>query len=160
MIKKYFCVLIVILTVLTAFSGCASVKTLEIVPGTTYVSTERIYTNPWHNSWFSPMDGEFIIEEKALRWISSYGEEKTFPVEEWKWEEFPYSEEEWSALFANPEDLFDLEPFGKILYQPIDDFKFMLLANGDLWFVGLSFLNTGNDCPLVLCSIDKLVPFE
>ena len=105
---------------------------------------------------------ELTINDIPCRKIGELknGEEKTFPVEEWKWEEFPYSEEEWSALFANPEDLFDLEPFGKILYQPIDDFKFMLLANGDLWFVGLSFLNTGNDCPLVLWSIDKLVPFE
>ncbi len=157
MLKKYFCVLMAALMVLVLFSSCVSIKTTGIVPGTTYISAERIYTNHWHNSWFSVIDGEFTIEEKALRWVSSYGEEKTFPVEEWKWEKFPFSEEEWSALFDDPENYFDLSPYGKIMYQPIDDFCFILLANGDLWFAGLSFINTGNNNQLVLWSIDKLV---
>ena len=160
MLKKHFCVLIVFLVVLMLFSGCVSVKSAELVPGTTYVSAERIYTNHWHNSWFSVIDGEFTIEEKVLRWVSSSGKEKTFPVEEWKWEEFPFSEEEWSALFDDREDYFDLSPYEKIMFQPINDFNFLLLANGDLWFVGLSFINTGNDNQLVLWSIDKLVPTE
>ncbi|MBQ5898183.1 MAG: hypothetical protein IIW81_06955 [Oscillospiraceae bacterium] len=160
MLKKYFCVLIVFLAVLMLLSGCVSVKSAELVPGTTYVSAERIYTNHWHNSWFSVIDGEFTIEEKALRWVSSSGKEKTFPVEEWKWEEFPFSEEEWFALFDDQEDYFDLSPYEKIMFQPINDFNFLLLANGDLWFVGLSFINTGNDNQLVLWSIDKLVPTE
>ena len=65
MLKKYFCVLIVFLAVLMLLSGCVSVKSAELVPGTTYVSAERIYTNHWHNSWFSVIDGEFTIEEKS-----------------------------------------------------------------------------------------------
>lgn len=32
----------------------------------------------------------------------------------------------------------------------------MLLVNRDLWFAGLSFVNTGSDYPLVLWSIDRL----
>ena len=150
----------VVFVVLMAFCGCVSTKGSVLVPGTTYVSAERIYTNQWHNSWFSAIDGEFTIEEKSLRWISSGGEEKTFPVEQWEWEEFPFSEEEWKALFYDLEDYFDLSPYGKIMFQPIDDFHFMFLANGDLWFAGLSFINTGSDYQLVLWSIDKLVPAE
>lgn len=160
MLKKYLCVLMAVLAVLISFSGCVSTKSSELVPGTTYVSAERIYTNHWHNSWFTVMDGEFTIEEKSLRWVSSYGEEKTFPVEEWEWQEFPFSEEKWKAFFDDPEDYFDLSPYGKIMFQPIDDFNFFLLANGDLWFVCLSFINTGSDYPLVLRSIDRLEPVK
>ena len=158
LLKKLSSLLIVVFIVLSVFSGCSSAKSAGLVPGTTYVSAERIYTNRWHNDWFSVIDGEFTIKEKSLRWISSSGEEKSFPVEEWKWEEFPFSDEEWNALFDDQEDPFSLEPYGKIMYQPIDDLRFMLLAEGDPWLVCLSFVNTGTDCPLVIWSIDKLLP--
>ena len=45
MLKKYLCVLIAVLAVLISFSGCVSTKSVELVPGTAYVSAERIYTN-------------------------------------------------------------------------------------------------------------------
>ena len=160
MLKKSISVLMALSMVLMLFCGCVNANDASIVPGTVYVSVERIYTNEWHNGWFTTLDKNVVIEENAIRFISPYGEEQTIPVEKWEWQDFPYTDEEWSALFTDPESYFDLEPYGKIMYQPLGDFSFMLLADGDIWLVFLSFVNTGNDCPLVLWSIDKLKPAE
>lgn len=159
MLKRIFVVLISVLLMLMLFCGCVSTDDMSIVPGDVYASAERIYTNEWHNGWMTTLDGKFIIEENAIKSVSSYGEEKSIAVEKWDWQEFPYSEEEWNSMFLEKEPI-PLEQYGKIMYQPLGDFSFMLLADGDIWLVFLNFVNTGSDCPLVVWSIDRLEQIE
>ena len=75
------------------------------------------------------------------------------PVSKWEWQEFPYTEEEWEAHFGpsmseesnalfSPEmstPISDIHAlYSEILYQPLNDQNFLLLADGDLLLVTLS----------------------
>ena len=53
MLKKSISVLMALSMVLMLFCGCVNANDANIVPGTVYASVERIYTNEWHNGWFT-----------------------------------------------------------------------------------------------------------
>ena len=61
------------------------------------------------------------------------------PVSKWEWQEFPYTDEEWRALFwpQVPAPIDILALYKEILYQPLNNNKFLLFADGDLLIVEL-----------------------
>ncbi|MBR3935468.1 MAG: hypothetical protein IKJ57_02860 [Oscillospiraceae bacterium] len=156
MLKKYISVLMVLSLVLTLFCGCVNANDMSIVPGTVYSIEERLYSSPL-SSFIGTPDITFTIKEYAV--ATEYkGSLKEYPVEKWGWEEFPYSEEEWKEMLFGLE-LFPIGGYGKIMYQPIDLFHFMLLADGEILFVQL-FPDNQNVDHFWVWSIDKLKPIE
>ena len=78
--------------------------------------------------------------------------EGRIPVSKWEWQEFPYTAQEWEELFgleiseAQKDLLWQKKPgpisdihalYGEILYQPLNNQNFLLLADGDLLLVTL-----------------------
>ena len=64
---------------------------------------------------------------------------ETIPVSKWEWQEFPYTDEEWRDLFwpQVPAPIDILALYKEILYQPLNNNKFLLFADGDLLIVEL-----------------------
>ena len=143
-------------------SGIASVG--EIIPGTTYVPYQCIYMNPL--SSYAAMGGDsgckYILggdyfvtihrdngsiicitanpEQEVLD--NGTGEQKSMiEVSDWDWKEFPYSDEEWEALFW-PEGIFVVEDvrekYDNILYIRLSSEVFLLNLDGSLWLVTVS----------------------
>lgn len=156
MLKNFISVLMALSMVLMLFCGCVSADDMSIVPGTVYFIEERLYSSPL-SSFIGTPDITFTIKEDAV--ATEYkGSLKEYPVEKWEWEEFPYSEEEWREMLFGLE-LFPLDGYGKIMYQPIDLFHFMLLADGEILFVQL-FPDNQNVDHFWVWNIDKLKPVE
>lgn len=157
MLKKSLCVLMAFLIVLTAFCGCSSVNTgkqsIELLPGEIYYNTDNIYINGLFNPPQKYM--MWIIEESGLTVKSDYDEKTIEPIE-WGWQEFPFTDEEWKAFFEFPEDAIDLSPYEKFLYQPVNDFGFMLFADGEIWYV--SFYPYGEEGSFIITDICLLTP--
>ena len=154
MLKKYILVLTIILAVLTVFCGCTQIKSAELEPGTTFYNTENIYTNGLFNP--TPLYTKWVIEENGITIKTEY-EEKTMEPISRGWQELPFSNEEWNAFFDIPEEAVDISPYGKILYQTINDFNFMLLVNGKIWRVSL-FPYGPEEKPWKIKEINLLVP--
>ena len=120
-----------------------------LVPGTTYVPYQCIYMNPL--SSYAAMGGDsgckYLIGENAF--VIDYRSNVNFvsiqknsiPVAKWEWQEFPYTDEEWAALYR-PEGFNSIEKlsshFTNIRYQPLTDTKFLLNLDGSIWLVELS----------------------
>lgn len=122
-------------------------------------SSERIFTNHLNSNLGFRPEINFTVSEDSI--LTEYnGENKTFEISGWEWEEFPFSKEEWAGFFDNPEQLIDLAPYGKIMYKPISHFQFMLFSNGDFACVSLMYLNMGSYNQLVIWHIEKLIPAE
>ena len=152
----------------------------ELIPGTAYVSYQCIYMNPLSSYGASSDSGyRYIMGDDhftminrgsgAVSSIASSPDNKTDYADEyehtiiskpdWKWQAFPYTDEEWNELHKpgitsfgiyNPNQMFD-----EILYQPITDNLFLLRVDGTLWLVELK------DNPQMgtyLWSIYSLVP--
>ena len=136
----------------------------EIVPGTTYVPYQCIYMNPL--SSYAAMGGDsgckyilggdyLVIVNRGSGSIMSNtanpegemlddgsGDSKAMvEVEDWEWKEFPYTDEEWEALFW-PEGIFVVEDirakYDNILYIRLSSEMFLLNLDGSLWLVTLS----------------------
>ena len=136
----------------------------EIIPGTTYVPYQCIYMNPL--SSYAAMGGDsgckYILggdyfvtihrdngsiisitpnaEQEVLD--NGTGEQKSMiEVSDWDWKEFPYSDEEWEALFW-PEGIFVVkdirEKYDNILYIHLSSEMFLLNLDGALWHVTVS----------------------
>ena len=62
-------------------------------------------------------------------------------VEDWDWKEFPYTDEEWEALFW-PEGIFVVEDirekYDNILYIRLSSEMFLLNLDGSLWLITVS----------------------
>ena len=153
----------------------------EIIPGTTYVPYQCIYMNPLSSYVAMGGDsgckyilgGDYFVtihrdngsiisittnpEQEVLD--TGTGEQKSMiEVSDWDWKEFPYSDEEWEALFW-PEGIFVVEDirekYDNILYIHLSSEMFLLNLDGSLWLV-----NVSND-PKVgtyIWSIYSLVP--
>lgn len=152
----------------------------ELIPGTTYVSYQCIYMNPLSSYGASSDSGyRYIIGDDhftminrgsgAVSFIASSLDNKTDYADEyehtiiskpdWKWQEFPYTDEEWNELHKPGITSFGIynpnQMFAEILYQPITDNLFLLRVDGTLWLVELK------DNPQMgtyLWSIYSLVP--
>ncbi len=165
MLKKIFAVLTAVLCVLMLFSGCVPAlpanleeNSAEIKPGNEYFATEKIYSAPL---FFQPTASyaKVTITDDALLYKHKYQEEKSFPVEEWVWKEFPYSEEEWQNLFETPEQVFDVFQYGKLMYQPVSEFAFLLLADGKIMLVSITMINSESH-PLIVRDVELLTPAD
>ncbi len=133
-----------ILCICISFCMTAGCKEKEEIRGGaalgSYVSSACLYMNPL--SSFLPLggdsgevyhieDGQFLVTGK----IGDYSE--MIPVEEWKWQEFPYSDKEWlSKLILLNEDTKDLElTYQKMRYQKISNKYELMQMDGMLWLV-------------------------
>lgn len=132
----------------------------ELVLGTTYVPYQCIYMNPL--SSYCAVGGDsgckYIMTEDSF--ITVYRNDPNFvsvihpeldsageganniiPVPKWEWQAFPYTDEEWAALyqpdgFGGTVNLHD--DFESIYYQPLTAGKFLLNLDGNIWLVELS----------------------
>lgn len=152
-------------------------NTTELIPGTTYVSYRCIYMNPLSSLIAIGGDSgyQYIIGEDYFTMVNRSGDtngntsnhsdsdtkdyvvSNRIDIDRWEWREFPYTDEEWAALYKpgvsvmkNIRDLYN-----EIRYQPLTDMLFLLQVDGDLWLVELK------DNPQMgtyLWSIFSLVP--
>ena len=129
--------------------------TFESVLGTTYVSWQCLYMNPLSSYGHTGDSGyRYEIGKDFFAITDLLGENNDstdigadyagrrlagrIPVSKWEWQEFPYTTEEWEALFWREisDAILDIRGlYGEILYQPLDDQNFLLLADGDLLLV-------------------------
>lgn len=136
----------------------------EIIPGTTYVPYQCIYMNPL--SSYAAMGGDsgckYILGGDYLVIINrgngnivsitsnpdaeildnGSGESKAMvQVEDWDWEVFPYTDDEWEELFW-PEGIFVIEDirekYENILYIRLSSEMFLMNVDGSVWLVELS----------------------
>lgn len=99
---------------------------VELVLGETYIVASCIYMNPF--SSYMPLVGDYgyryTFEEETFTKSSRDGSspKTSFPVTtDWKWQEFPYTDKEWNAMFeiaglgiANPSTVYE-----EMLYLPL-----------------------------------------
>lgn len=150
----------------------------ELIPGTTYVSYQCIYMNPL--SSYAAVGGDsghkYVISENSFTILNrndgnivSINSNPTVDtaestpvsyeadVSKWEWQEFPYTDEDWASLYW-PEG-FGMqninEIYEEILYQPLENNRFLLRVDGDIWLVEL---RNNDRMGTYLWSIYSLVP--
>ena len=152
----------------------------ELIPGTTYVSWQCLYMNPL--SSYAAMGGDsgckYIVGEDYYATINRNngnivsvtnpnldtatsgldGLQNMIDVSSWEWQEFPYTDEEWAALYV-PQGFGGIsnisEIYDEMLYLPLTAGKFFLKMDGDLWLVEL---RSNDQMGTYLWSIYRLVP--
>ena len=152
----------------------------ELIPGTTYVSWQCLYMNPL--SSYAAMGGDsgckYIVGEDYYATINRNngnivsvtnpnldtatsgldGLQNMIDVSSWEWQEFPYTDEEWAALYV-PQGFGGIsnisEIYDEMLYLPLTAGKFFLKMDGDLWLVEL---RSNDQMGTYLWSIYSLVP--
>ena len=152
----------------------------ELIPGTTYVSYQCLYMNPL--SSYAAMGGDsgckYIVGEDYFATINRNdgsfvsvtnpnmdiatsgldGLQNMIEVSRWEWQEFPYTDEEWAALYA-PQGFGGVnnisEIYDEMLYQPLTAGKFLLKMDNSLWLVDLA---ANDQMGTYLWSIYSLVP--
>ena len=131
----------------------------ELIPGTTYVPYQCLYMNPL--SSYAAMGGDssckYVVGEDHFTTIyrrnsvsinatnpalDSAGDvQNMIDVPRWKWQEFPYTDEEWALLYW-PKGLWSIEniseQYSEMLYQPLTSGKFLLKMDNSLWLVDIS----------------------
>lgn len=128
----------------------------ELIPGTTYVPYQCLYMNPL--SSFAAIGGDsgckYVVGENYFTTIyrsNRVSVNATNPdgdiaqhrieVPKWKWQKFPYSDEEWASLYW-PEGIWSIEKiserYNEMLYQPLTSDKFLLKMDNSLWLVDIS----------------------
>ena len=134
--------------------------TAQVLSSTTYVSDQCIYLNPL--SSYAPINGDsgyiYRISGKYFEMISrSTGVPHLTQVSNWEWQPFPYTQEEWAALFTPAANaLADLhELYNEIQYLPLTANHFFMRVDGQLWIVELA---SNPQMGTYLWSIYNLVP--
>ena len=99
-LQKLFCCLCALVLFL---AGCGEKAPAALQPGTVYTADHCLYMSP-HNSaiWFDSGDPgvRIVLEDDAFSWTVQGTEEKrTAENVTWGWQKFPYTDEEWYALF-------------------------------------------------------------
>lgn len=134
--------------------------TAQVLSSTTFVSDQCIYLNPL--SSYSAINGDsgyiYRISGNYFEMISrSTGVPRLTQVSNWEWQPFPYTQEEWAALFtpaanalANLHELYD-----EIQYLPLTANYFFMRVDGQLWIVELA---SNPQMGTYLWSIYNLVP--
>jgi len=152
----------------------------ELIPGTTYVSYQCLYMNPLSSyaamggdsgckyivgeDYFATIhrnDGSFVsVTNPNLDMATSGldGLQNMIDVSSWEWQEFPYTDEEWAALYV-PQGFGGIsnisEIYDEMLYQPLTAGKFLLKMDNSLWLVELA---ANQQMGTYLWSIYSLVP--
>ncbi len=136
------------------------ISVTELVPGTTYVSYQCLYMNPL--SSFAAIGGDsgcrYTVYKDHFEMVNrTYGTQNVVEVTDWQWKPFPYTKEEWAALYKptgwNVMDVHTL--FQKLEYLPLNAGRFLMRADGDIWLVELS---GSQQTGVHLWSIYRLVP--
>ena len=153
----------------------------ELIPGTTYVPYQCLYMNPLSSyaavggdsgckyivgedyfATISRNDGSFVsVTHPNLDTATSGldGLQNLIDVSKWEWQEFPYTDEEWAALYVPPQGFGGIsnisELYDEMLYQPLAPDKFLLKMDSSLWLVELS---SNEQMGTYLWSIYSLVP--
>lgn len=160
--------------------GTSTLRTGDLIPGTTYVSYQCLYMNPL--SSYAAMGGDsgckYIIGEDYFATINRNdgsfvsvtnpnmdiatsgldGLQNMIEVSNWEWKESPYTDEEWAALYT-PQGFGGIsnisEIYDEMLYQPLTTGKFLLKMDNSLWLVELA---ANQQMGTYLWSIYSLVP--
>lgn len=160
--------------------GTSTLRTGDLIPGTPYVSYQCLYMNPL--SSYAAMGGDsgckYIIGEDYFATINRNdgsfvsvtnpnmdiatsgldGLQNMIEVSNWEWKEFPYTDEEWAALYT-PQGFGGIsnisEIYDEMLYQPLTTGKFLLKMDNSLWLVELA---ANQQMGTYLWSIYSLVP--
>ena len=124
-----------------------------------YVSSRCLYMNPLSSTLslgdtgrrYVVRDGAFTIETRLAKGVNTL-----ITPDSWGWQTFPYSGEEWRALFW-PGSLWAIEDldYGEMLCQPLTEDLMLLQMDGILWLVELRDINKVG---LNIWSIHTLVP--
>ena len=153
----------------------------EIIPGTTYVSWQCMYMNPLSSYFVAGGDSgcKYVVGDNYFAiYRRSNGDvisittnpglegvdtadsklQSMVDVPNWEWQAFPYTDEEWAALyqpggFGAMKGISQL--YDEILYQPLVDGQFLLRVDGDLW---IAELRNNPQMGTYLWSIYSLVP--
>lgn len=137
-----------------------TVASTESVPSTTYVSYQCIYMNPL--SSYAAIGGDsgftYTVGDGYFETVQRNSGAKTLiELQSLEWQPFPYTDEEWTALFVpgisampNISELYD-----EILYLPLAADKFLMRVDGDIWIVELS---SNEQMGTFLWSIYSLIP--
>lgn len=106
-------------------------------------------------------DGSFVSVTNPNMDIATSGLDglqNMIEVSNWEWKEFPYTDEEWAALYT-PQGFGGIsnisEIFDEMLYQPLTAGKFLLKMDNSLWLVELA---ANQQMGTYLWSIYSLVP--
>ena len=147
--KRTMTLCCVLLCLLLCFGGCAEKTPVALQPGDSYMADHILYMSP-HNSaiWFDTGDTglRFTVEENALAWtIPGAGEDRRIEDVDWGWQPFPYTDEQWYAMFDT------------LLYQPLSETAFVLYLDGSLQLVNLYPCTEDSWC--IYC-VYSLVPEE
>lgn len=134
--------------------------TAQVLSSTTFVSNQCIYLNPL--SSYSAINGDsgyiYRISGNYFEMISrSTGVPRLTQVSNWEWQPFPYTEEEWAALFTPAANaLANLhEWYNEIQYLPLTANYFFMRVDDQLWIVELA---SNPQMGTYLWSIYNLVP--
>lgn len=137
-----------------------TIASTESVPSTTYVSYQCIYMNPL--SSYAATGGDsgctYTVGDDYFETVlRNSGAQDLIEVQSWTWQPFPYTDEEWAALFVpginvvpNISELYD-----EILYLPLTASKFLMRVDGDIWIAELS---SNKQMGTYLWSIYSLIP--
>ncbi len=108
---------------------------------------------------------KFVASELIYRHSASsfYGfSEIRYEIPEWKWQEFPYTDEEWKNLFFAP-GVFpfpDISQYEEKYYHPLDSLSFIAYLDGELWSVYLGPKKSTTPDDLWVWDIYRVVPAE
>lgn len=134
--------------------------TAQVLSSTTFVSDQCIYLNPL--SSYSAINGDsgyiYRISGNYFEMISrSTGVPRLTQVSNWEWQPFPYTQEEWAALFTPAANaLANLhEWYNEIQYLPLTANYFFMRVDDQLWIVELA---SNPQMGTYLWSIYNLVP--
>lgn len=130
--------------------------------GMVYVADKSLYMNPLSSSLFVPgLDGiRYIIKDDMF--ISDASNESApdhiAQVSEWKWREFPYTDEEWTEMhipkgFERDHNISEI--YSELLYLPMKPGMFLVKADGEIWLVELG---SNDKMGTYIWSILRLVP--
>ncbi len=132
----------------------------ELVTGVSYVSYQCIYMNPL--SSYSAVGGNsgciYTVGEDYFETLHrESGAQNLTSVQSWDWEPFPYTDEEWAALYIPSMTAISniSERYDNIEYLFLTAGKFLLRVDGDIWLVELA---SNPQMGTYLWSIYSLVP--
>ncbi len=120
-------------------------STAELVTGNTYALQKCLYMHPASSQMGVPDGSSFA-----------------FSMEQWEWQEFPYTDSEWRGLFTpvpgnnGMKNIHEL--YKEILYLPLSEESFLLNADGALLLVDLR--NHGGSEGIKIWSIYSLAAEE